>query len=183
MVIREYEPNPIIVRKAVAIWRGAILVPRYDNGADDLQNRMAQVLASRLPSNADEPGVLDKFCDELQRLLTTKLRFDRDTDFKPIDDTVNGYFQVALHVDYGPDLLLTHAAKVAGLRMEFPWKTYMSLDGRCLVWRNGYSAMQRYYYPLDAEGSRWLVTTLSGDDIDKIIAAVQAGVDLGLTIE
>lgn len=180
----DYTPNPIIVRKAVSLWRGLLLVPKYDNGARDIPNLMAQGLASSLPTNADDAGVMDRFCEELTKRLTGKYSFDRETR-EEVEDSEQGYFVTTLSVDYGPDTTLRAAARDAGLKMEFPWKTNMHLGSNHLSLCAGYSAARQNYYPLDDDGRQWLVTTLVGDvlDMEKVIDSVKNGNPLGLQVE
>lgn len=175
-----YTPNPLIVRKAVSIWRGALLVPKYDNGASDFPNMMAQHMASTIPSNAGEPGVMDAFCESLAEVLMNKYRWD---GHEIVRDDKKGMFFDHLHVDYHPDGPLRMAASKAGLQVEFPWKTHMFLSQDYLSWQNGYRDESRYYYPLNAECTRWLVTRLHGSDIAYILAAINSGIELGMHVE
>ena len=79
----------------------------------------------------------------------------------------SGHYENNLHVDYGPDMLLSQAAEEAGLKMEFPWKTNMWLHNDCVAVRNGYAAPVQYHYPLDEDSQQWCVTTMSGTDGDR----------------
>lgn len=87
--------------------------------------------------------------------------------------TEGGYYTTYLGVDYDPDLILRKAADEAGLKMQFPWKTRMVIQAKCLSFAVGYVAEDVYHYPLPDD--RWLVTTLRGSDIDKIIEYVNGG--------
>lgn len=166
----EYKPNPIIIARAAELWKRALAAPIYQNeepGFESRPNIMAGMLAAQMAKN-NTPDVLDKFGAALVEILMRPREGSR-------------YFEQHASVDYGPDRVLQDAADAAGLKMEFPWKTNMTLDTDCVSFSMGYSAPRKYHYPLS--GGRWLITTLYGDDMAKIIARVEAGVDVGLTIE
>lgn len=154
----DYAPTERTADRAVELWKRMLHSPKYDNVGDTgspkerATQRMASMLAATIPSNATE-DVLDAFGVELKRLL--------------LDDSLSVYSRSSLGVDYGPDKLLSDAAAVAGLKMEFPWKTNMSICCAYVSVSSGYGAECVYHYPLD--DGRWLVTTLNGSDISKVI--------------
>jgi hypothetical protein len=146
--------NKRIVERAADLWVKLLQNPRYDNGDSSQQGGMAAALAVTLPSNATDER-LAAFRTELIRLL------------------MQPGSRGMLDVDYQPDRTLSAAAKVAGLEMQFPWKTTMFLEEGYLSLTAGYGAGAVYHYPL--KDGRWLVTRLQGGDIDKVIDYVQGG--------
>ena len=154
--MRNYTPNERIVDRAVELWKRALANPKYDNGDSSLGGIMTAGLAGQLPTNAT-PEVLKKFGDHLKSLLMNP---DRQYGNKDI-------YISYLAVDYHPDLCLAEAAEKAGLKMEFPWKTYMYLTSENVCFAQGYCAPHVYHYPLS--GGKWLITTLQGEDINKVI--------------
>jgi len=131
---------------------------------DRLNMGIAASMAKQIPSNAT-PERLDAFADALRRRLPGEAHGD----------------YISVGVDYGPDKILSDAAEDAGLDMQFPWKTQMWISHGTVSVSAGYGAPQVFHHPM-ADG-RWLVTTLYGSDIDKVIALVERGVDTGLAIE
>ena len=72
-------------------------------------------------------------------------------------------------VDYDPTWSLTIPCRAAGIpRQQCPIKSYSSIDykGRYVSASFGYGVPSEYHYPLEEDGSRWLITTLSGSDED-----------------
>lgn len=169
-----YKPNPRIVDRAVALWIEMLRAPKYDNLGPNspegfgvvLSNTMASVLAHAAPKN-NTPEVLARFGAELKDILLHGLTIT-------ILDQAFHHIPTRLRFDCDPETGLATAAKRAGLKMEFPWKTSMALEENFLSVVNGYGAPQEYHYPLS--GDRWLVTRLCGEDIPKIIALVESGV-------
>lgn len=167
---KNYEPNPIIIDRAVELWKRLLAAPVYNNlapGERHLPSELANALAYEAPKN-NTPEILEAFGHALKATLLVP-REGRD------------YFHTYLAVDYHPDLALKDAAEKAGLKMPFPIKTSMNLYDDCVGFSIGYAAPMVYHYPLS--GNRWLVTDLYGGDITKVIALANAGVDTGLTIE
>jgi hypothetical protein len=167
--VKNYTPNPIIIDRAVELWKRALGAPKYQNerpGEETLP--LASMLASMTPKN-NTPDVLEAFGAALKASLL-------------VEDPENGWYgKTYLRVDYDPDRTLAAAANTAGLEMTFPWKTTMHIDEDKVSFSIGYGAPDQHHYPLP--DGRWLVTTLRGDEMPKIIERVAAGVDLGLTIE
>lgn len=159
---KEYEPNELIVDRAVQLWIQMLERPKYDNLGPDSQEpfdsrvhcTMASLMTHALPKN-NTPEVLQRFGQELKQIL--------------MRDKV-----LYLSVDYHPDQHLATAAERAGLKMEFPWKTHMHLGTDYVALANGYGATSLYHYPLKPNG--WLVASLAGQDIAKIISLVESGV-------
>lgn len=174
----EYKPNERIVERAVFLWMEMLERPKYDNfGADSPEspdsiraNTMASILAGALPKN-NTPEVIQRFGEELRKILLAPLEWESEFGGKKKKYTT--LFN-HLSVDYHPDIPLRTAAERAGLQMEFPWKTTMNISEGHLSLGYGYGSPYVYHYPLTRD--RWLVTTLCGDDIAKIISLVESGV-------
>ena len=172
-----YQPNPHIVERAVDLWVQMLENPRYDNGDLSLHGTMASMLADEVPRN-NTPEILDRFRVELRRCLIEPFTSSYTRSGVTYEET---RLVEWLRVDYDPDEVLRTAAERAGLEMQFPWKTSMTLEAGCLSVMQGYGAEPVYHYPL--QDGRWLTSTLRGTDVAKVIAAVEEGVlDLDLSI-
>lgn len=174
--VEKYFPNERIVKRAVALWKRMLSNPTYDalgtgprSAGDQITMGIgAPALANLLPRN-NTPEVLDRFGESLIGLLMT-----------PHGE--GGYYITSLGVDYGPDQTLSAAAEASGLKMEFPWKTYMYIEADYVSVCNGYGADAVYHYPLDS--TRWLVCRLAGKDVGTVLDAVRSGsVDLPIENE
>lgn len=167
--MREYVPNELIVDRAVELWKRMLKNPRFDNGDNSFVGGMCAALAMTMPSNVDEEK-LKVFGDALKKSLMT--------------NTVGGgsyeYFTSDLSVDYDPCRVLLDAAKEAGLTAKFPWKTSMFLTDEYLSVSCGYGAELVSHYPLS--DGRWLMTTLRGSDISKVIDVINGG-EPGFVVE
>jgi hypothetical protein len=167
----DYTPNPRIVDRAVELWVDLLRSPVYDNGDETLAGVMSQCLVQGIPRNNDEE-TLARFAIELREILLSPLQWESDGwDGKKTCYTT--LFQ-DLDVDYGPNTPLTEAARRSGLKMEFPWKTHMRLREKYLTFAVGYRAPTSYHYPLS--DGRWFVTSLYGDDIEKLIRLIESEV-------
>ena len=92
------------------------------------------------------------------------------------------YFPKWLDVDYGPCKELANAADKAGIpKSQFSCKSTVSMHDNHVSTSFGYGAENINHYPL-SDGS-WLLTTLSGSDMDKVKQSALDGNPLGLTIE
>lgn len=168
---QEYVPNERIVDRACALWVAMLKNPRYDNLGEDspespesiFANKMSSVLAAAIPKNNNDT-ILAAFAAALKRRL---MEGEPSTGG---GKRYHSYFSV----DYGPDKILSDSAQEAGLKMEFPWKTTMSLGADYVSVGYGYGAPYVYHYPLSND--RWLETTLSGRDIKKVIDLVERGI-------
>lgn len=168
---KEYQPNETIVDHAVELWVSLLRKPVYDNGDRSFTGIMTTALIEQMPKNNDEE-TLARFGQELRKILLEPLEWESS----PRQDGATQKYSTLfndLDVDYHPNIPLAEAAKRAGLKMEFPIKTQMRLRENYLTFAVGYGAPTEYHYPL-ADGT-WLVTRLSGDDMPKIIALVEAG--------
>lgn len=170
---KEYEPNPLIVDRAVEIWRGWVSNPQYKNmeGLPDPQNLLASSLAKTIADNCKNDDI-DKFCESLRKVLLNKNTITR-----------NGYtfsrHAMCLDVDYHPCENLQIAIDESGIKRGMPWKTTMNLNENHLSYSYGYASPYIYNYPL--KNGKWLETTLHGKDIHKIVDLIENGViDLDL---
>ncbi|WP_426106402.1 hypothetical protein [Massilia sp. TSP1-1-2] len=174
--MRDYQPNPIIVDRAVELWMRALGAPVYRNALlgtpDGIAMAPVMALAAMLPKN-NTPDILAAFGVALKRRLLEKQTSTHNPDYHFYADT--------LCVDYDPCPMLAAAAAEAGLKMEFPCKTHMWIAANYVSFSMGYGARDKHHYPM--EGGRWLVTDLRGDDVDKVIGSIETGAPLGLTIE
>ena len=155
----QYKPNEKIIDRAVEIWKRALLDTKYDNGDDSFQGGFASVLASMLPNNANEEN-LNKFGEYLKESL-----------MNPIDN--KDWYYTSIGVDYGPDQILAESAEKAGLKVQFPWKTNMHLYETHVSFSHGYNGEHINHYPLSND--KWLITSLKGSDINKVIEYVEGG--------
>lgn len=163
-----YKPEEKIVDRAVELWKRMLKNPKFDNGDSSPTGFFAGAMAKMIPNNATDE-VLQAFGEHLKNAL-----MNIDPEYK------SEYYHSYLSVDYGPDKVLHTAAEKAGLKMEFPWKTTMHLWTDHVSVSAGYGAESIYHYPLS--DGRWLMTTLSGSDISKIIAYCE-GQELAFEIE
>lgn len=177
--MQEYKPSENIIDKACDLWVEMLSNPKFDalgtrSSGDDPNNSMgmAQVLGKMNAENhAATPETLQGFATALKKYLMSKLKFDNQVKKQVIAD--DGWYMTVLGVDYNPDMILSLAADESGVDTAiFPWKTNMSLRSDYLSLSYGYGAEYRNYYPLD---KGWLVTTLHGSDINKVIDYVQGG--------
>lgn len=161
----EWTPSEATAKRAAELWKRMLSNPKYDNVGenpspqDALTGALARSLVAQVPNNAHD-GMLEKFADLLEHKL--------------LDTAVAEYERGCISVDYGPCPLLKDVADRVGLEMEFPWKTTMWVRRNYVSVSAGYGAEPVYHYPL-VDG-RWLVTTLQGSDIQKVIECVETGV-------
>lgn len=167
---------PHILDRAVFLWCRALAAPVYRNerpGHETLPNLMAATLVEQKPRNNDA-ATLQRFGQALKYLLI------HGTPLKNADGTTMLCADRYLNVDYGPCVTLRIAAERAGLEMEFPWKSGMHLNETGVGFHVGYGAEDLEHYQLP--DGRWLVTTLRGSDISKVLQLVAAGAE-GWTVE
>lgn len=162
-----YKPTELTTDRAVELWKRMLRDPKYDNlgerrdqatGDEQFTSAMAETMTRMIPSNvADE--LLDKFGDELRERL--------------LNPSGNFYEHLTLDVDYGPCRMLRESAEAVGLQVQFPWKTIMHVYNDHVRVSCGYGAEPVLHYPIGNGG--WLITTLSGSDITKVIEYVTGG--------
>lgn len=162
-------PSDLLVKRAVELWKRMLRSPKFDNGDPSPVGGMASMMAMMIPTNTTEE-LLDKFGEELEKNILTPSEHSRDY-----------YPNTSLHVDYGPDKAIGDAAEAAGLQCQFPWKTNMWIGDGCVSVSAGYAAANVYHYPLS--DGKWLVTSLSGSEIEKIKKFVTDGTLPEFTVE
>ncbi len=105
---------------AGAWWSAVLSDPKFDNGADDLSNLMAQTMAKMMSNdNTQQGSALEAFARELGEYVDKQLSRGRD--------------RISLGVDYHPDLALSECADRAGVTvgmLQWPWKTHMWVTPR-----------------------------------------------------
>jgi hypothetical protein len=151
------KPTAVEARYAAELWKQMLRSPKYDNGDNTFGGTVASVLATKIPSNVTEEK-LEAFGEHL---------------VKGILATAEEWGSVSLYVDYGPTQELSDAADAAGLKMEFPWKTDVTVEAGKVGVRQGYAAEAVYHYLLD--DGRWLLASLCGADVEKIKRYVTDG--------
>lgn len=157
-----------LANKAADIWKSLLKSPVYDNGDKSENGILATALAMQLPSNTTDE-LLDKFKEALVKKLSEK--WDE------------GGMHFWMDVDYGPCGILDEAAEEAGLNVQFPWKTSVSihLESKAVSVSAGYGAEDIIHY--DLENGKWLVTTLHGSEVEKIKDHVVNGTPLEFKVE
>jgi hypothetical protein len=169
-----YTPNEIIIDRAVEIWKRAVRNPTYDMFAknDVTSDRTTEVMCASLATmgnkNNKDENVLQKFGEELKKILMTK------------NENFDSYPR-RLDVDYHPCNELQRAAINSGLKVNFPIKTNMSIGEDSLSFTMGYAAPYVKHYPMP--NGKWLLTDLSGEDVQHVIKHITDGTPLVLTIE
>ena len=163
----EYNPSEHTAARAALLWKRMLANPKFDNGDKGFTGIMAAGLAAMIPANTTA-DLLDAFEVKLREAILTP------------DE--RGYFEAGrLSVDYGPDHILDATAKAVGLKVEFPWKTSMSIHRDYLTVRGGYSAETLNHYRLP--NGKWLVTSLYGSEIEKIKKFAMDGTVPTFTVE
>jgi hypothetical protein len=168
------KPNDRMIKRGVDIWCKKLFTPVFDNGDNSEAGGMAHVLATMNILN--DKAKIDDMPEKVEifrEALTDILIKERDE---------NEYFRGWLSVDYGPCTQLHDAAEIAGIPdSQFSIKSDVSIRCDCVSTSFGYAADHIYHYPL--EDGKWLLTSLSGSDIDKIIASASKGNPLDFIIE
>ena len=168
----------VIIKRAVELQCRKLFTPKFDNGDNSDSGFIGSCLATINIHNAksctdDLPGKVEVF----RVSLTKALIKSRDDELEG-----SGCFNSWLDVDYHPCETLRNAAKEAGIPESlFSCKSTVDIRHNCVTESFGYGAETFFHYQL-LDG-RWLITSLSGSDIDKIKEQVMNGSDLGLTIE
>lgn len=169
MEVKRYNPTLVTARRAAEIWRRMLASPKFDNGDHSPGGGIAKIMAHMIPTNADE-GRLQAFGDELVRVILAPS--DAHPDYFPN----NRQF-----VDYGPDGILQDCAAKVGLKCEFPWKTQVAAYSDHVAVTAGYAADTVYHYLLP--NGKWLVTKLTGADIEKVKKFVVSGEPINFLVE
>jgi hypothetical protein len=165
----DYTPDERVIDRVVSLWIGALRDPKYDNGDTTGGSAISAAVVSCRSKNNDD-ATLARFGAELKKRLMNQFTTP------PSREGGEPYTRwiTSLGVDYGPDAVLSEAAKAAGLKMEFPWKTRMSFSTDNVNFREGYGALDVFHYPMPEGG--WLTTTLSGSKED-VAALVRYAAD------
>ena len=123
------------IEAAVTWWVQNIQQPKFDAGADSPEMHMAQIIATTLAQPVTKEQ-LYTFSIELTDSMLKKKHY------------YNGF----IGVDYHPDLVLSEAAKKAGIsENNFPWKTNMRIkDDKVVVW-HGYGAEEQIIYEAECK--------------------------------
>lgn len=175
----EYKPNEIIIDKACELWVAMLSNPKFDalgtrHDGDDPNGSMAMAQAlgkANAESRRAKPEALQAFAVSLKTYLMSPVQWDKGKKQFVISD--EGHYETSLNVDYDPDWILAQSANEAGISTEiFPWKTNMYIRPNSFGLSYGYGAENLNYYPT-AKG--WLITTLSGSYIDKMIEYIEGG--------
>ena len=113
------------------------------------------------------PEGMDKFEQALFDSLQTPRKYNND------DPDSEVYYENRVSCDYGPCQVITDAMKATGIEFTNPIKTNIWIEGNCISVSAGYGAREVYHYPIS--DGRWLITTLRGEDISKVIEYVEGG--------
>lgn len=162
----DYQPSPRTAKRAAFLFTELCRKPKFDNGDLSLTGMMCQTLAERLPHEPDGQKLI-AFRDGLEQFL--------------LEEDDKGYRHASLDVDYGPSLYIANIADRIGLKVQFPWKTNVWAYRDHVTVRAGYTAETIYHYALD--GGKWLVTSLSGSEVEKIKKFVLTGEVPSFTVE
>ena len=118
------KPIEEIATLAANWWAYALMNPKFDNGDTSFRGLACQTMARKMTKEVSEYGKA-KFVEYLAKEIVNKLE--------------QGKCQV-LHVDYGPDMVLSAAAVSAGVSTSnFPWKTTMWISKNQVHVMSGYT--------------------------------------------
>ena len=141
-----------------------------DNGEQDLERKMfMDVMSMKIQeANPTSKETIEAFTKDLEQEI---LREE------------NGYYPLSsIRIDYGPYGELMELADKHGIHhSHFPIKTTMFIDHDYVSASTGYGSPYVYHYLLD--NGKWLITTLSGKDIEKIKDHVVNGTELEWAVE
>ncbi len=164
----------VMISRAVELWCRKLFTPKFDNGDDSGSGLFGNMLASININKAqcdtiDLPNKVEIFRES----LTKNLIKSRDS---------GDYFNSWLDVDYQPCEALSNSAKEAEIpEVLFSVKSNVSIRDDYVTESFGYGTETLYHYQLS--DGRWLITSLTGSDIEKIKKQIINGNSLGLTIE
>ena len=140
-----------------------------DNGEQDLKRKMfMDVMSMKIQENNPiSKETIEAFTEDLEQEILKE-----DDGYHPMG---------SIHIDYGPFKELADLADKHGIHYShFPIKTTMFIDQDHISVSKGYGSPYTYHYLL--ENGKWLITTLSGKDIDKIKDHIVNGTELSWTI-
>jgi hypothetical protein len=169
----EQLPTDEILQRAAALWGRAIRSGGWDNGDDSDRAGFAVAMvalnrdAAMRTSNASKEAMVVAF----EAALVLALKANRDA---AAAEPGKVWFRSIIGCDYSPDEILGRACEVSGLpAILLPCKSTVYLNHDHVGSRFGYGGQHLNHYPLG--GGRWLLTTLSGEDMPIVIRAVQEG--------
>lgn len=187
---RDDTPTPdVMIDRAVELWCRKLRAPAEKNNGDSSSNGGMAFALAIINADADRKKIndIDGRVDDFKSILSKKMKFARDHAGEPTGRTLSygpeHYREISgLDSDYSPDIELSAAANEANVPLSaFPWKSHMNIYSDHVYAAFGYAVEGRCHYPL-ANG-RWLITSLRGGDITKIIEAVEAGQLTSLQVE
>ncbi len=161
-----------MIDRGVDIWCKKLLQPHFDNG-DDSNDGLGGLLANANIENdlAKEIHLTSKI-EVFRVTLTTLLKQELE----------ERQYISSLYVDYGPSGNLGKAAEVAEIPPSlFGCKSDVDINVDCCTSRFGYGQQSINHFPLSDD--KWLLTTLRGGDMDKVIKSVERGNPLNLVVE
>lgn len=163
-----------IIERAAELWGRKIHRPVFDNGDQTRLGGYGMALAT-LNIHADKENIhdMEERVEKFKKSLIDALITTRDS---------GEHFNTFLDTDYHPCKELVVAADEAGIPYsQFSCKSTVHMMEDCVSASFGYGAENIYHYKMP--DNSWLITTLRGSDIAKIIDLIMGGDDLGLTIE
>lgn len=167
-----------LIERAVDLWCRKLRAPIFNNGDDSREGDFGAVMATlNIEAAQRAEGDLDSKIEVFRAKLISIL-----VDKKVKQSQRRGYFWAELSTDYAPEEDLADAAKEAGINYKlFSVKSSVYINSGYVTSSFGYGDEQVNHYPLENGG--WLITTLSGGEMDKVIASVAKGNPLGLKVE
>jgi len=144
-----------IAKIAATWWADQIANPKFDNGDSSFTGFMCNHLANKLVKPVAK-DMREAFIEALSSAIVTNLEGRRVLPFG---------------VDYGPDRILSDAAKKAGMpENNFPWKTMMWVSKNHVSAALGYAAQEtilyanKDYYREQIKGSEEAIERYQKDD-------------------
>lgn len=164
----------LIIERAVELWCRKLKAPIFDNGDVSSNGFMGTALATmNIESAKESVSDMDLSIDVFRKSLTHTLIAARNSD---------SYFSCYLSTDYHPCEQLSNAADEAKIPHNlFSCKSSVYMYKDRVGASFGYGADTINHYPIATD--KWLLTTLSGSDIHKIISEVNNGNEMGFEIE
>ena len=123
-----------IAQKASEWWTNIIAMPKFDNGADGVENMFASALATLNVRDVSAKH-LETFKNELYIYIFGRLQ------------SLDTGMSIILDCDYSPDRNLKSIAEHNDIPVSnFPWKTTMWIYNDACIVRYGYGADREYIY-------------------------------------
>ena len=164
----------ILIERAAELWARKLQTPIFDNGDNSAMGGLTHILATtNMQSAKDRTDNLEKQIADFKKILIYNITTLQDSD---------KHWIPWLDTDYNPCKHLADAAAEAGIPESlFSCKSSVSMREDHVSTSFGYGAEYVNHYPLS--DGRWLITTLSGSDIKKVIEQIMKGNDMGFTVE